>query len=62
MCVFVPDVYHLKRACGKDVLTHWPQSAVAPTQRKCGLTVNLLYVHFILQDLTPSDLSYTSVK
>lgn len=62
MCVFVPNVYCPKRARGKEVLTHRPQSTVAWTQSKDGLTVQLLYLHCTLQGLTPGDLSYTSVK
>ena len=46
MCVFVSNVYCPKRARGKEVLTHRPQSTVAWTQSKDGLTVQLLYLQF----------------
>lgn len=61
MCVFVLDVYCPKLARGKEVPTHQPQSAVALTQSKAGLTVQPLYLQCTLQGLTP-DLSYTSIK
>lgn len=62
MCVFVLNVYCPKRARGKELLTHRPQSTVALNQSKDGLTGQLLYLQCALQGLTPGDLSYTSTK